>query len=120
TALRSNLAADLTYGVTALRASDDRKRTEEELRRSEAYLAEAQRLSHVGSCGWNVSTGEIFLSDESFRIGEYDRSSKPTMEMILERVHPEDITLVRETLDRAARDGTGWDIEHRLLMPDGS
>src|SRR4029450_3208699 len=57
---------------------------------------------------------------ESYRIGEYDRTRKLTIEMLLERVHPEDISLVRETLGRASRDGEGWDIEHRLLMPDGS
>ena len=120
TTLRTHLAEGLTYGVTTLRASGERRRTEEELRRSEGYLAEAQRMSHTGSCSWSVSTGEVYLSEESYRIGEYDRTRKLTIEMLLDRVHPEDLSLVRETLDRAARNGKGWDIEHRLLMSDGS
>src|SRR5206468_8387476 len=63
TALRGHLAEDLTYGVMALRASAERKRSQEELRRSEAYLSEAQRLSHTGSFGWSVLSGEISWSD---------------------------------------------------------
>src|SRR6266849_10232119 len=89
-------------------------------RRSEAYLAEAQRLSHTGSFGWKVSTGEIILSEETFRIFQYDRMTKPTVELVLQRVHPEDAALVRQTIGRAAQDGKDFDFEHRLLMPDGS
>src|SRR5580700_5569017 len=65
-----------------------------ELRRRESYLAEAQRLSHTGSFGWRVSSGEIFWSDETFRIFEFAPSSKPTIEFILSRVHREDHDLV--------------------------
>ena len=90
----------------------------QELRRSQGYLAEAQRLSHTGSFGWVVSTGEIFWSDETFRIFEYDAAVKPTVELVLERVHPEDKAFVRQVIDRAAQDGNGFDIEYRLLMPD--
>jgi PAS domain S-box-containing protein len=93
---------------------------EEKLHRSEAYLAEAQRLSHTASFGWTVSTGEINWSDETFRIFQYDRTTTPTVELILQRVHPEDTTLVKETIERASRDGKDFDLEHRLLMPDGS
>ncbi|PYV36783.1 MAG: hypothetical protein DMG06_29920, partial [Acidobacteria bacterium] len=98
----------------------ERKRTEEELRRSEAYLAEAQRLSRTGSFGWNVSTGEIFWSKETFCIVGYDQATKPTLELVLQRVHPEDLAFVQPTLDRASRAGTDLDFEHRLLFPDGS
>jgi PAS domain S-box-containing protein len=93
---------------------------EEKLEQSEAYLAEAQRLSHTGSFGWRVSTGDIIWSEESFRIFQYDRTTKPTVELILQRVHPEDATLVQQTIERAAQDGKDFDFEHRLLMPDGS
>jgi len=93
---------------------------EEKLQQSEAYLSEAQRLSHTGSFGWRVSTGEIVWSEETFRIFQYDRTVKPSVEQILQRVHPEDAALVRETIGRAAQDGKGFDFEHRLLMPDGS
>src|SRR5216684_3865747 len=92
----------------------------EELRRSQAYLAEAQRLSHTGSFGWRVSTGEILWSDETFRIFQYDRTTKPTVELALQRVHPDDAALVRQTIERASRDGKDFDFEHRLLMADSS
>jgi transcriptional regulator with GAF, ATPase, and Fis domain len=95
------------------------KKTNEALGRSEAYLAEAQSLSHTGTAGWNVSTGELFWSDETFRIFGYERSFKPRMEKVLERVHPEDLHRVQEALD-AASHGQKLDIEHRLVMPDGS
>jgi PAS domain S-box-containing protein len=97
-----------------------RKRAEESLRRSEAYLAEAQRLSHTGSFGWAVSSGEISWSQETFRIFEYDAATKPTVELILQRTHPEDRAFVRQTIEGASQDGKDFDFEHRLLMPDGS
>jgi PAS domain S-box-containing protein len=100
--------------------NSERKRAEDELRRSEAYLAEAQRLSLTGSFGCNVSTGEIFWSDETYRIVGLDRGSKPTLREVFQRVHPEDIARVRETLDRGIQSGIDLDFEHRLLMPDGS
>jgi PAS domain S-box-containing protein len=97
-----------------------RQLAEEALQRSEAYLAEAQRVSHTGSFGWSVSSGHIVWSDETFRIHEFGPAIKPTVELILQRTHPEDRTFVQETLDQAARDRKALDFEHRLLMPDGS
>ena len=90
-----------------------------ELKRSEAYLAEAQTLSHTGSFGWKVSPEEHIWSEETSRIFEFDPAVRPTMEQIIERVHPEDRTLVTEALARATESGQGFDYEHRLLMPDG-
>jgi transcriptional regulator with PAS, ATPase and Fis domain len=95
------------------------KKTNEALGKSEAYLAEAQTLSHTGSFGWNGSTGELFWSQESFRIFGYDRTLKPTVQLALERVHPEDVRLVQEALDGASH-GKDLDLEHRLAMLDGS
>ena len=97
-----------------------RKLIEEELRRSETYLAEAQRLSQTGSFGWSPTSGELFWSEETFRIFEYDRATKPTVELLLERVHPEDTVLVKQTIERASQDANDFDFEHRLLMPDAS
>ena len=91
-----------------------------DLRHADAYLAEAQRLSHTGSFGWSVSSGEIFWSEETFRIFGFDRSVKPTLELATQRVHPEDADRVRQFIERAARDGGDYEREHRLLMPDGS
>jgi PAS domain S-box-containing protein len=93
---------------------------EEKLHESEAYLSDAQRLSHTGSFGWRISSGEIAWSEETFRIFQYDRTTKPTVELILQRVHPEDAALVKQTIERASQDGKDFDFEHRLLMRDGS
>ncbi len=99
---------------------EEKKRAEGALRRSEAYLAEAQRLSHTGSFGWDISSGEIFWSEETFRIFGYDPATKPSIRMVLQRVHPDDIEIVQRAIDRASREREAFDIEHRLLMPDGS
>ena len=98
----------------------ERKRAEDALRKSESYLAEAQRLSHTGSFGWNVLSGEIYWSQETFRIFEYDLAAKPTVELVIQRTHPENRALVRQVIDRASEERKEFDFEHRLLMPDGS
>jgi len=87
--------------------------------RNEAYLAEAQGLSHTGSFGWRPSTDEITWSEETFRIFQYDQSTKPTVELVLQRVHPDDAAFVKQTIERAAQDGKDFDHEYRLVMPDG-
>ena len=87
-----------------------------ELQRSEDLLAEAQKLSRTGSFAWNVSTGEIFWSEETYRIAGYDLATKPTLGLAFQRIHPEDISRVREIFDRASLDGTALDFEHRFLM----
>jgi len=89
-----------------------------ELQRRDAYLAEAQRLSHTGSFGWNVSTDEHFWSDETFRIFEFAPSSKVSLQMILDCVHPQDMPSVNMAIAAANR-AEGIDLEFRLLMPDG-
>jgi len=95
------------------------KETNEALVKSEAYLAEAQALSQTGSFGWNVDTGELLWSEETFQIFGYDRALKPTVERVLERVHPEDLRRVEENLDVLSH-SENLDMEHRLAMPDGS
>jgi PAS domain S-box-containing protein len=97
-----------------------RQRAEEALQRSEAYLAEAQRISHTGSFGWSVPSGHIVWSEETFRIFEYDPAQTSTVGAILQRTHPEDRAFVQETIDQAALDRKAFDFEHRLLVPDGS
>ena len=99
---------------------DDRKTAEQALRRNEAYLAEAQRLSHTGSFGWHVSSGEIYWSEETFRIFGFEVTSIPTLERVRQRTHPDDRPALQELLERVSRDRTEFDLEHRLLMPDGS
>lgn len=101
-------------------AMEDQKRIEAALLHSEMHLTEAQRLSGTGSFGWNVSTGELFWSDETFRIFQCDRATKPTLELIFQRTHPEDRAAVQMTVQQASRDGKEFDHEYRLLMPDGA
>src|SRR5260221_2371045 len=90
----------------------------QELQRREAYLAEAQKLTHTGSFGWNVSTDEHFWSDETFGIFEFASSSNVSLEMILDCVQPQDMSAVNVAIAAANR-AEGIDLEFRLLMPDG-
>ena len=98
----------------------ERKVAEQAIRRSEAYLAEAQTLSHTGSFGWNPATGEIVWSDETYRIFEYNRAEKPSLEMVLERIHPQDKGFVQQIVDSVSTSGSDFEHECRLLMPHGA
>lgn len=99
----------------------ERKRAEEALRRSQAaYLAEAQKLSLTGSFGWNTAGGEMFWSDQSFEILDYDQTVTPSLDLLIDRVHADDAAFVRTTLWTAARDHSGFDIEFRLATPGGA
>jgi PAS domain S-box-containing protein len=105
---------------------EERKRAEQELRdivdtirRSEAYLAEAQKLSHTGSFGWRPHSGEIVWSEETYRIFEHDSALTPTMDSVVQRVHPSDRALVQQIIDRATQTGTDIEHEYRLLLTDG-
>ena len=91
-----------------------------ELQRKETYLAEAQLLSHTGSFAWDVSSGKIHWSLETFRIFGYALESEPTIEAVIQRTHPEDRPSVQQLLERVSREREEFDLEHRLLMPDGS
>ncbi len=112
--------AVLTSWVDRRFAAQTVELQDEKLRRNEAYLAEAQRLSRTGSFGWKPSTGEIIWSEETFRIFQYDRKTTPTLELILQRVHPEDAGLVQQVIERAVQHGKDFGHEYRLVMPDGS
>jgi PAS domain S-box-containing protein len=98
----------------------ERNRAEEKLRRGEAYLAEGQRLSHTGSWAWNVVTGDLYWSEEHFRIcgldPEKDRPSYPAMQW----VHQDDRTMVQERFERAIRDRTDFELDCRVVWNDGT
>src|SRR5882724_2275858 len=98
----------------------ERQRAEEKLRASQAFLTEAQSISHTGSFGWRVSTGEILWSEETSRIFQYDPTTKPSVALVLQRSHPDDAAFVKQTIERILQDRKDFDFEHRLLMPDGS
>ena len=87
---------------------------------NEAFLAVAQNLSHTGSFGWSVASGELHWSAETYNIFGHDRAVKPKLEMALRRIHPDDRDLVQQTLDRVIETKADFDLEHRLLMPNGS
>ena len=98
----------------------DRERPEAALARSEAFLAQAQRLTKTGSVWWKPSTGEITWSEQTYRLMEYPLTVTPTVELALDRCHPDDLPLVQEKLTEAIRDRAGVDFEHRLLMSNGA
>jgi PAS domain S-box-containing protein len=101
-------------------AMEEQRRIQATLLRSEMYLNEAQLLSNTGSFWWNVTNGELIWSDQTFRILGVDRTTKPTLEFVVERTHPEDRAAVQKSIDRASREGADYDLEHRFLLPDGS
>jgi PAS domain S-box-containing protein len=103
-----------------LRDITQRKQAEEKLRRSEAFLAEGQRLSLTGSFSWRVATGEIMWSEQLYRIFEFDPDIPVTLEMIGTRIHPEDIPLLNDMIERVRSAGGDFEFEHRLQMLDRS
>src|SRR5271165_3221508 len=98
----SRLAPSVRRALREAEGRAERKRAEEALRRNEAYLAEAQRLSATGSFGWNVLSGEVYWSDETYRIFGYETTTRPTVQMVIERTHPDDRMQLQQIIERAA------------------
>jgi PAS domain S-box-containing protein len=105
--------------VALEKANVDLKASQADLQRRWQYLAEAQRLSHSGTFGWKVHTGELVWSDETYRILGFARETHPTLDLVFNRVHPEDRDRLQQLRDRATQNGMDLDIEHRVLLPDG-
>ena len=106
-------------GVTTILALN-RQLAEDAWRRSETYLTEAQRLSRTGSFSWNIATEEQVWSEEIFRIFEYDFATKPTLDLVRRRSHPEDAAMLEQAFEQVANGAQIIDITHRLLMPSGA
>jgi PAS domain S-box-containing protein len=120
TALLEELAADLAFGIVTLRSHAARQRTEEALRHSEMYLAEAERIGQTGSWGWSPANGIQYWSQECYRIMGFDPAEgMPSLARFLERVHPEDLPRLRERLQRVAREKTNYEDEYRIVHPSG-
>ena len=99
----------------------ERKQAEEDLRHSEAFLAEGQRISHTGSWSWNVSNGNVAWSEEHFRIFGFDpEKTKPSFQLFSETIHPGDRLFIKRSLDEAIKEKRGFDIEFRIALADGS
>ncbi|HXI44535.1 MAG TPA: GAF domain-containing protein, partial [Bryobacteraceae bacterium] len=99
----------------------ERKRAEEKLRGSEAFLAEGQRISRTGTWSWNVASGKVTWSEEHYRIFGFDpEKTKPSFQLFMETVHPEDRSFIKQELDEAIRERRGFDLEFRLKLPDGA
>src|ERR1700742_4820232 len=101
------------------KANEELKAAQAELQRRWQYLAEAQRLSHSGTFGWKVNSGELLWSDETYRILGFTRETNPTLDLVFDRIHPEDRDRMQQLRERASQNGMDLDDEHRLLMPDG-
>ena len=109
----------LERGPTPEKDSGDWKTDQEELQRRWQYLAEAQKLSHSGTFGWKVSSGDLIWSDETYKILGFARETNPTLDLVFDRIHPEDLDRMREIRNRAAQNGMDLDFDHRILLPDG-
>jgi signal transduction histidine kinase/CheY-like chemotaxis protein len=116
----SRLVPSVQRALREARERAERRRAEEALHRSETYLAEAQRLSHTGSFGWEPASGNIYWSDETYRIFECEPAIEPTIRLVLDRTHPDDRTQLRKILDCVSIERSEFIAEHRLLMTDGS
>src|SRR4029077_3027432 len=116
----SRLVPSVQRALREARERAARKKAEEALRQSEMCLAEAQRLSHTGSFGWDPASGEIYWSDETYRTYECDPTITPTVELVLDRTHPDDRLRLRQIIERASTERSEFIAEHRLLMADGS
>lgn len=109
---REHSLSELTREVIASRRA---------LQRSEAYLAEGQRISHTGTCAWNLSNGELFWSKEHCRIfGVSPDEPRQSLQSLLNRVHPDDREIVRHTVDEAFLRKTGFDLDYRIVHSDGA
>ncbi len=114
-------AGDLRGFAGAIRDVTEQKQAEDELRLSEAYLAEAEKLSHTGSWGWNVGSGDVYWSRETFRIfGVNPGDVKPSYQLFLQFMHPEDRSLVEQTLEKAKSESSDFKVEFRIVLSDGS
>jgi PAS domain S-box-containing protein len=120
-AMLAMLASQAAISLDHARLYADLNRVNIELRRSETYLAEGEKISHTASWAWNVATGEAYWSQEHFRIFGFDpERALPSYQMFLQRIHPEDRGRAQQNIDRAVRERSDFEQEYRIVLPDGS
>jgi diguanylate cyclase (GGDEF)-like protein/PAS domain S-box-containing protein len=119
--LLQNLAADIGYSVSALRATESRDRTEAALRRSEAVLDRAQQIAHVGSWEWDLLTQEVRWSDQMYRVFGYEPGDvEPHRDAVIARTHPDDRDRVAENIRTLVQgEASSLEIDHRVVWEDG-
>jgi len=110
----------LSFAAEMIAQGVERRRAEEALRRSEAFLAEGQRLGQIGSYSWRVASDKIEWSNELYRIYEFEIGAPVTPELIRTRVHPLDLSLYDKMVEKARTGGDDFEWQFRLLMPDRS
>ena len=101
------------------KANDDLKAAQADLQRRWQHLAEAQKLSHSGTFGWKVDSGELVWSEETRRILGFSRETNPRLDLVLDRIHPEDRDRMEQVREHAVKSGTDFDVEHRIVLPGG-
>ena len=120
--LLEELAGDLAFGIASQRSRAARTRAEQALRQSQAYLSESERLTQTGSWASDGTTREpLYWSEEMFRILGFDpKEGVPTRDQVWQRVHPQDRVSVKEASDRTFREKIDYDVEYRIVLPDGA
>ena len=120
-AMLEMLTSQAAISLDHARLYADLNRVNTELRRSEAYLAEGEKISHTASWAWNFTTGVAYWSQEHFRIFGFDPDKAlPSFQMFLQRIHPADRGRAEQTIDQAVREGSDFEQEYRIVLPDGS
>src|ERR1700757_4435693 len=116
---RGSQDGDVRSSLTLEQAHDDLKAAQADLQRRWQYLAEAQKLSHSGTFGWKVNSGELVWSEETRRILGFSLKTTPTLDLVFARIHPDDRDRMEQLKEKAINTGTDFDVEYRMLLPDG-
>jgi PAS domain S-box-containing protein len=118
-ALRIVRARSAERGSMLGKANDDLKEAQADLQRRWQYLEQAQKLSHSGTFGWKVTGGELVWSEETRRILGFTDETSPTLDLVFDRIHPEDRDRMQQLKEHAVKNALDLDVEHRILLPDG-